>query len=484
MTRNEKEPATIDSPSGAEQENQGVVATAAPPQGEAGGARKRTRKATPRGNGAGRKRAPRKAAGDQVADEVQTASQAVHERLHQAEESVEALVDEVARGRERIRSAADLAEGAQEEARVVRGQVRGTAQEVAEQAGEALYQVRQARQEADLVRFEAGQVHQEVEQVRQELEEVRRQHRDTGLMVAEALRDADETVNQLELARQFQDEARRQLEVVRLQVVEARSYLETVQKECQTASQILQEEIRQQLDETRRRSREVSHDLEESSRQARVRLDEMQGELEAAHKSWQEAPPATAPAERVLRHLHLAWSLEDAVADALHVMHDEVVDRDLHAALAEQRRLTEKQKQELEARLRALGGEPVAGKGVLQRLAGWLWEGWKREPDDCDRALQDLVKALTAQQAEVTIAQMLAVLATAGGDRETAELALRQRAEKQEAVDRLQQLIAPLAELAVRLPATAREAAQQLLVEAGVTEPPPEPAATQENTTT
>jgi hypothetical protein len=496
MARNNNEHRKNDSPEGAEPECANVpdsspVATESPPAATATEPKKRGRKALPRTNGTSRKRSQARAASSHLPEEVAAECLAVRERIHQVDESAQELAQEVDRGRERVGSALGQTEGLREEASQVREQVRGTAREINEEAGEALHQVRQARQEADLVRFEVGQVRQEVEQVQQELADVRQRQRDAGLKTHEALRSAGETLDQLEQARQHHDEGRRQLEVVRLQVVEARSFLETVRQECQTASQILQQELRQHREETQHCAHEARRDLEESAQQARALLEQVHDELEAMRSKHQppahEAlPPAEdtaviqasvrpeTPAERVLRHLHHAWAVKDAVAQALHGMLDEVVDMDLRAALADQHQLTEKQKQELERQLRALGGEPTSSKGALQRLASWLWESWKREPDDYDRALQNLVKAVTAQQAEVTLAQVLAVLAAAGGDAETADLALRHRAEKQAAVQRLQQFIVPVSELAIHLPASAMAAAQQLLVEAGVTEAPPE----------
>ena len=69
------------------------------------------------------------------------------------------------------------------------------------------------------------------------------------------------------------------------------------------------------------------------------------------------------------------------------------VPKGLRAALAEHRQLTHRQKEELGARLQALGGEANGGRGMMQRLVGWVWESWRREPDDIDRAVQNLLKA-------------------------------------------------------------------------------------------
>src|SRR5262249_44767502 len=107
---------------------------------------------------------------------------------------------------------------------------------------------------------------------------------------------------------------------------------------------------------------------------------------------------AERPIDRLVRHLQNAWGGQSEVGDALQDFSDDSVDPALRTALEEHRRLTQRQKDELEARLRALGSEPSGGKGMLQRFVGWVWESWQREPDDCDRSIQNLLKAIAASE--------------------------------------------------------------------------------------
>jgi hypothetical protein len=457
--------------------------------------KKRTRSTASRSSSTTRKRSRSKTPTESVPEEVKSEADTARERVHDV---------------------LTQAEGLKEEASQVREQILGTASEVNEQAGEALHEVREARQEADLVRYEVGQVRQQVEQVRQEATQVRSDLDSVRLEAIKARQDMDRSVpdvaplrdqtaqaqHDLEQIRQQADEARRQLEAIQAELAETQESLRNVRQECQSASQSHEEELRQELERSRQRSQDLQQEIEQASHAARTRLEQAHGQLEEVCRT-RPAPPVPplpshaltteaevngteeadviqasvrpeTPQERLLHHLSQAWAVKEAVADALRDMIGEVVDPNLRSALEEQQRLTEKHKHELDDRLRALGGEPVSSKGILQRLAGWVGEPRKREADDYDRALQDLEKALTVQQSEVTIAGVLEVLATGAADAETAALAQRQRAEKQSAVERLQQLIVPVSELAVRLPASAREAAQQLLVEAGVTELPPE----------
>lgn len=496
----------------------------------------RSRKGTTRSSSTSRKRTPAKPPASQLPEDVNADYQAVRERLRQVGESIQDLQEEASRAREQVQAALSQTGGVQVEANQSVDQLQRTAREVNEQAGEALREVRQARQEADQVRLQVGQLRQDAGQARQELDALReqanqlqRQQDEAGQKTRSCLQETEQALNQLHEVLRRHEEANRQVEEVHRQLQESRDSLQAMRQQCQAVSQAL-DEARLEQEQVRQRSREAAEQMEQAARQANDRLSQLQSQLEEewrarlaapvvqaspvpggieaaltsqealhhqapAGEHRQETPAAEhaeegpvirasvrpeTPRERILRHLEQAWAVKDAVADALQRMADEVVDPGLRTVLEEQRDLTRRHRQELEERLRALGGQPGGGKGILQRLFGWVWESWQREPDDYDRTLQDLVKATTAQQAEVTLAQTLGTLAAAGEDAETAGLACRQQAEKQLAVERLQQFAGPLAEMAVRLPASARAAAQQILVEAGVTAPLPEPGQAKE----
>lgn len=481
-----------------------AVATVDPPPGTSTQPKKRTRKPPVKNDATPQKRSSRKSAVEQPPeDAVRVQLAQVGELVQAALVQVEGFQDEITRGHEQFQTARIQVAGLQQEANQFGNQVRGTTQEVNAQAGEALRQIRQGRQEVDLVRYEAIEVRQTLEQARQdagqirqladqfrqdagqarqdlelvlpavsqvreqtdqaqrELIEVRQQQRDAGQKVQEYMQEAAETLNQLERSRQRHDEASRQLEEVRLQLAKSRDYMETVLQECQ-ASQALLEEIRRQQ-EVRK--------LSLTTPQPAALATQDNQEATKDEPTIRAAVRPESPQGRIVRHLNHVWAVKEEIAGSLSSMVGETVDPELRLALDEQRQLTEQQKQELEQRLRDLGTAPVSSRGVLQRLVGWIWESKKREPDDYDRALQDLVRALSAQQAEVTLAQVLEVLAAAGADVETLELARRQQVEKQSAVERLQRMVAPLSERSVHLTASAMAATQQLLVEADGTEP-------------
>jgi len=404
-----------------------------------------------------------------------------------------------------IRQLADQARGDAEQARQALELVRQESPQVRQdldQVRQDLDQVRldttQARQDVDLFLPIVYKVREQTDQVQRDLEQVLQQQGEAVQKAQQSLRESEETLDQLQQARERHDEANRQLEEVRLQLVEARAYLQGLRQECQAASQSLLDEIQQRREQTRKTAPAAPSDITRQTPPPSVQpvvatprvtgtelsaglttQDAVGGDNKAADRADEGQDGAgviraavrpESSQDRITRHLLQAWAVKEEVSELLDGMIREVVDPELRSALAEQRQLTEKQKQELEQRLQALNAKPTSSRGVLQRLIGWIWESWKREPDDYDRALQDLEKALTAQQAELTIAQSLGGLATAAGDTETVELARRQGVEKQSAVQRLQQFITPLAQLAIHLPVTALAAAQQVIEEAEAAE--------------
>ncbi len=261
---------------------------------------------------------------------------------------------------------------------------------------------------------------------------------------AEALRtrigQADEMVRgAINQAQGLQEE----INQVRQQLVETRNTLETIRQEGQAPR-----EVRQRSDEPR-----PQHPAAPAPAVLAVASED--GAEPADGQVVHATVRAESSAARLTRYLNLQRSVKEDIADALASMARDVFHPGLRAVLEEQRQLTRQQKEQTEARLKALGGESSGGRGALQRLAGSLWESWAREPDDYDRTMQVLVKALTAQKGECSLAQALEALARAAGDTQTAELARRHAAEKQEAVDRLGPFVATLAEWTINAADTA-----------------------------
>jgi ferritin-like metal-binding protein YciE len=176
-------------------------------------------------------------------------------------------------------------------------------------------------------------------------------------------------------------------------------------------------------------------------------------EIEAAAKDEaddviQATVRAESPAERLGRHLNEAWVLEDSLLDALHDMSEEVIEPNLRAKLNEHRQVTQRQKEALEARIKELGKEPTGKRGVLKRVFDSFNDMWKREPDDYDRTMHNLQKAIATEHFEMAMYQSLGALAEAAGDTTTAELAARHLREEREAADALWPFLRSLGKLA------------------------------------
>jgi hypothetical protein len=253
--------------------------------------------------------------------------------------------------------------------------------------------------------------------------------------------------------------------------------LEIARRELEAGSTRVLDEMRQELERLRQTTQEARQELEairqehqqlrESSPRQRASVTptatgegEGSGQAEPEEVVIQATLRTEGPGERVVRYLQAAQAVKAEVLDELQNLADESIDQDLRATFAGHRRLTQRQKQELEDRLRALGAEPANGKGTYQRLTGWVWGSWQREPDDYDRTIQNLLKAMSGQQFEVAMHWSLASLATATGDMETADLSGQHAREKRQAVEELEPFLQTLPEQA----AYVAEAMQQAVV--------------------
>jgi len=154
---------------------------------------------------------------------------------------------------------------------------------------------------------------------------------------------------------------------------------------------------------------------------------------------------AESPQDRLLRYLNDAWAVEKELVGTLHKMAEEVVDPPLRALFAEHRDVTQRQRDALEARMRALRKEPSGGKGFFSQLLAKMWGALQAPQDDLDRIVQDLMKGFGTEHFEVAMYQALEAYARAIGDDETARLAAQHMQQEQEAADRLRPLIAPTA---------------------------------------
>jgi len=322
-------------------------------------------------------------------------------------------------------------------------------QAVKDQLKEASTAVRDAVTQAEGVRFEAAQVQTRLKE----------RARETEAEAADALAKIRKARQEVE---QGLEEARRCFEEARTlrRGVEKRGEEKAPEVPAPAAEAPVKPAAQTEVSEPV--VAEAGQPIEEVAR-----LESVAGEGEEVIKATIRSEP---PRRRLIRHLNQAHSAESAVLSALQESSEKIIEPLLRTTLGEHRVLTHRHKLALEARLRALGAEPATnGKGVLDRMVGWMWESWNREPDDYDRTVQELLKATAAEHFEVSMYRALGALATAVGDEETAALAHQHQEEKAAAVAALDGYAPSLAGLAEQMVGVASAAdPEHVVIEAEV----------------
>jgi len=337
-------------------------------------------------------------------------------------------------------------------------------QAVKDQLKEASVAVRDAVTQAESVRFEAAQVQTRLQERARETE--------------------TEAADALAKIRKARQEVEAGLEEVRRHFEEARAHrVEVEQRREEKAVEVPQPaEVPAPVTETPAARAVVAEPAAEpvvaeagEPVEKVARLEGVAGEGEEVIKATIRSEP---PRHRLIRHLSQAHSAESAVLEQLEEASKQILEPSLRATLGEHRVLTHRHKLALEGRLRALGAEPATnGKGVLQKMVGWIWESWQREPDDYDHTVQELLKATAAEHFEVTMYRALGALAEAVGDEETVALARQNHKEKAEAVAALDRYAPSLAGLAEQMVGVASAADPEHVVIEAEVKPEPAPAA-------
>lgn len=141
--------------------------------------------------------------------------------------------------------------------------------------------------------------------------------------------------------------------------------------------------------------------------------------------------------ERLIRYLNDAWAVEKALVTDLGKMASEVDQGEISALFTDHCSVTHQQEENLEARIRALGGEPSGGKGFLSQMMSAVGGVLHAPKDECDQVTQDLIKAYASESFEIAMYSALESFATAIGDTETAQIASQHRRQEQEMADRV-----------------------------------------------
>lgn len=154
--------------------------------------------------------------------------------------------------------------------------------------------------------------------------------------------------------------------------------------------------------------------------------------------------------DRIARYIDDAIALEASGITGLKDMISEATDPQDAALFQQHLAETERQKDRLEARLKALGGTHGGLKDLMNKLgmaATDLLHGGK---DPGDKATRNVIQAYCIENLEIAMYESLAAAATEAGDTETATLAKEIQAEEEAAAKKLFPRIAPLAVKAVR----------------------------------
>ena len=112
--------------------------------------------------------------------------------------------------------------------------------------------------------------------------------------------------------------------------------------------------------------------------------------------------------------------------------------------------LRERQKDRLEARLKALGGTHSGLKDLVNKIGAAATDLLHGGKDAGDKATRNVIQAYTIENLEIAMYESLAAAATEAGDSETAALAKEIQAEEEATAKKLFPRIAPLAVRAVR----------------------------------
>ena len=147
--------------------------------------------------------------------------------------------------------------------------------------------------------------------------------------------------------------------------------------------------------------------------------------------------------ERLIRYLNDMWAVEKALVGTLKDMADEVSDPQLKAMFEQHRQETHQQEENLEARIRALGEEPKKVEGFFHQVGAKMGDALDAGHAHYEKNVQDLMKAYATEHLEMAMYQALEAFASAIGDTETAQLALRHLQQERATAEKIWAQIGP-----------------------------------------
>lgn len=156
--------------------------------------------------------------------------------------------------------------------------------------------------------------------------------------------------------------------------------------------------------------------------------------------------------DRIARYIDDAIAFEEGAITGLKDMIGEATDPADAAMFQEHLSVTERQRDRLTARLKALGRDRSHNvlKDIVNKVGIAATDMLHGGKDAGDKATRNLVQAYAIENAEVAMYESLIAAATEAGDTETAALAREIQAEEEAAARKILPRIAPMAKMAVR----------------------------------
>lgn len=146
------------------------------------------------------------------------------------------------------------------------------------------------------------------------------------------------------------------------------------------------------------------------------------------------------------RFLHLlndAWGAEKEQVGLLQKLADECEDAELRATLEADRAACQERQEEVELRIKSFGEQPSGGRGLFDQIVTRIWDAVQAPHDKADRAVQAILKALSAAEFQAGLYAAAHACARSAGSEETAkQLADFYRQERGRA-ERLRAALAP-----------------------------------------
>ena len=147
----------------------------------------------------------------------------------------------------------------------------------------------------------------------------------------------------------------------------------------------------------------------------------------------------------LVRYLQDAEAAERNFEDALATFAKTGEQSEVKAAMSQASAKAKTQHERLEARLRALGGEPSTAKSVLAHILAFGPTAAQIGHEPAEKNTQHVMVVIAAAAAEMAMYESLASVAAAAGDRQTEQLARQLQEEEREDYDIAWNLLKPSA---------------------------------------